>query len=320
MPIQTKGSSGISAERREITPEVQDKLESLSADEPLPSEYGRDSIRLLPQSPWRLYAYWEFARDPFDTLRRSFGSRANDFSLVIRLVHVASNTATVHEAGPARNYWFDVQPDTAYRSEVGFYASGGLFVRLLSSADVRTPRARVSPRVDPSPEFKVRPDEFAKVLEQAGFLVDALEVSLEAADEVSAFEASRLIASHLGDGNSPELTEDELAELRGILAALAMGADIRDFPSRFSEAIARWLAELQRQNADLSQANVLGMLNSLGIRTSSGLEPLQVDQPAHTVVGASEVNLPSPPVRMWLTGIPPGRPSSPGGPSSSNKS
>ena len=52
-------------------------------DEPLPEVYARDDMQLLVQSPYRLYAYWQHARDPFATLKRAFGAAADVFASVL---------------------------------------------------------------------------------------------------------------------------------------------------------------------------------------------------------------------------------------------
>jgi hypothetical protein len=308
MPFLAIGSSGLSSAHAATSPEVIDKLEALGVDQPLPNEYFQDRIRLLVQSPRRIFAYWEFSRDPFESLRLSLGSRSADYSLIVRLVDINSNTASIHEAPFSRNYWFACLPDRTYRTEVGFFAQGGMFLRLLTSNEVRTPRGRVSPRKDSSPEFSTSSDEFARILEQAGFLADALEVSLEAADEATKFRSSKLLASQLGNVDVPDLTSGEQAELRGILAAMAMGEDIRLILEELSDSLREWLLALLSQRADLSQLHILALLRSLlGIETSAVPHEAQPTGAVHAAVGASEVNLPSPPIRMWMPSMTVGR-------------
>lgn len=301
MPFLALGSSGLTGVQTPASPEIIDKLAALGLDEPLPETYSQDRIRLLAQSPRRIYAYWEFSRDPFQSLSLSLGSRAADYSLIVRLVDVRSNTASIHEAPFSRNYWFACLPDRVYRAEVGFYARKGMFLRLLSSNEVRTPRGRVSSHKDQSPEFSSTSNEFAKILEQAGFLADALEVSLEAADEATMFQSSTRVASELGAGGTAGLSSDELAELRGLLAAMAMGEDIDGIGDELSESLRNWILALKKQRTDLSQERVLGLFRELlGIETSEIPHHTEPIGAVHTVLGASEVNLPSPPIRMWM--------------------
>src|ERR1041384_7987286 len=63
------------------------------ADEPLPEVYVRDDMQLLVQSPYKLYAYWQHARDPFATLKRAFGAAADGYQLAVRLIDM-ENGAT----------------------------------------------------------------------------------------------------------------------------------------------------------------------------------------------------------------------------------
>jgi hypothetical protein len=141
------GSSQLATAAVTATPPelaVADKLAELSADEPLPETYAANRIRLLPQSPRRLYLYWEFERDPFETLARAFGPQADRYELVVRLADLETGTETLHSASAARSQWLDVGPGHSYRADVGLYARGLPFIRLLSSDTTRTPRAAVS--------------------------------------------------------------------------------------------------------------------------------------------------------------------------------
>src|SRR5205085_10672036 len=109
-------------------PAVADKLAELLLDEPLPVTYAADRIRLLAQSPRRLYLYWEFKQDPFETLRRAFRWQAEHYQLVVRLTDLETGIETLHQASPTRSQWFDAQQGHAYRAEVGLYAQGGAFI------------------------------------------------------------------------------------------------------------------------------------------------------------------------------------------------
>src|SRR4051812_31333092 len=168
MPYFFPGSSSLvfsqPSEPPPPPPAIADKLAELSLDEPLPETYAADRIRLLAQSPRRLYLYWEFKRDPFETLRRAFRWQAERYQLVIRLTDLETGIETLHLASPTRSQWFDAEQGHSYRAEVGFYAQGRAFIRLLSSRGMRTPRAAVSRATDSAPEFSVTADQFARVL------------------------------------------------------------------------------------------------------------------------------------------------------------
>lgn len=287
-------------------PAVLDKLAELSVDEPLPETYAADRIRLLAQSPRKLYLYWELARSPFETLRRAFGSRAGDYTLVVKLTDLRTNSETLYLASTTRAQWFDAQPGHAYRADLGLYARGRAFIRLLSSAKSETPRAGVSRRGDHEPEFRVSADEFARVLDNAGYVSDALEVSLEAADQATGNAATRAVARQFGGVDAPALTEEELAELRELVAAVAFGMTIEDARSVVSARLARWLEDASRlRKEELDALHLLEILRAtLGIETDQTalgfLNEAAMRRNARFFVGASEVNLPLKPFHLWM--------------------
>jgi hypothetical protein len=287
-------------------PAVADKLAELSVDEPLPETYVANRIRLLAQSPRKLYLYWEFERDPYEPLRRAFRSQANRYTLVVKLVDVETGSETLHLASPTRSQWLDALPGHAYRADIGFYARGSAFIRLLSSTVMHAPRASVSPRADQTPEFHIPSDDFARVLDDAGYVSDALEVSLEAADEATDNSATRAVAERFGGTDLPAMTAEDLAEMRGLLAALALGADAREAQVALSETLSRWFAAIRsaRQEA-IDSAHLLEVLRSLlGIEFESTafntLNEEAMRRAARVIVGASEVNLPLKPFHLWM--------------------
>ena len=286
-------------------PAVVDKLAELSVDEPLPETYSADRIRLLAQSPRKLYLYWEFERDPAETLRRAFRGRADSYTLVVKLVDLEDGE-TLHFASPTRSQWLDALPNRSYRADVGFYAGGLAFIRLLSSTVTRTPRASVSRATAASPEFRVSAGEFARVLDDAGYVGDALEVSLEAADMETGNAATLEVARRFGGTNAPALDEEGRAELRGLLAALALGLRPDEMRVMISAGLAGWLDRiigLRREGIDA--AHLLDVLRSvLGLEFDpTGLAAFNeeaVRRAARVVVGASEVNLPLRPFHLWM--------------------
>lgn len=284
---------------------VSDKLAALSTDEPLPEAYHVDRIRLLAQSPRKLFLYWEFARNPFETLRRAFGAQAARYTLVVKLAATETGEESLHEAAASRSQWFNVKPDTSYRADVGFFARGRAFIRLLSSNVVRTPRAGVAKTAAATEEFSVSPEEFARVLDEAGYASDALEVSLEAADLATHDAATRAIALNLGGESVSQINAADLAELRSLLAALALGTPADALSGMLSSTLAAWLEQVRQEHSEaLHAANLLEVLRStLGIQTSLFYEELDEEaarRVARFVVGASEVNMPRRPFHVWM--------------------
>ncbi|HYG11382.1 MAG TPA: DUF4912 domain-containing protein, partial [Pyrinomonadaceae bacterium] len=138
-------------------------------DDMLPVVLKRDFIQLLLQSPYKLYLYWTFARDPHTVLREAFGELAAQYRLAVRLIKVESGEEFLFDAPRERAQWFDVYPRHVYRAEVGFRAEARPFVRLLSSNTVTTPPDRASHLSDASREFQLEANEFAQLLGGAGY-------------------------------------------------------------------------------------------------------------------------------------------------------
>lgn len=289
--------------------EVLDKLAALSADEPLPETYPADLVRLLVQSPYRIYLYWNHARDPFETLRRAFGANgAAQFRVVVRLTDEDGGGERDFEASPlARNFWFNVRPGRRYRASVGLGGAGRPFVRLLTSAVVTTPRVTVSRSVAPEPEFAVRPAEFARVLNEAGYASDALEVTLEAVDEATRDAATRRLAREAVGRDAPAEVFAETPggghegadELRALLAALAFGVPAASLLPLLSPELAAWLAEVVREREHaLNAERLLGLLrDELGLELDYDprFDHAQADdarRPARFAWGGSDVQMP----------------------------
>lgn len=305
MPFFFPGSSELVITEQIPSPAVADKLAELSADDPLPASYELDRVRLLAQSPRRIYLYWELARDPFEPLRRAFGTGADDYRMVVRLIDLETGEATLHEASETRSQWFDAQPDHAYRAEVGLYAPGRAFIRLLASNRQRTPRASVSLHTAPVPEWHVTADQFSRVLDDAGYVSDALEVALEAADEATNHAATRAITRRLAPASLPPMSEEELAELRGLLTALAFGADWQSLRPMLSHNLSNWFDSVGMEQERFDPSQITEILRStLGIEMSR--QPFEAPseaarrRAARVIVGASEVNLPSRPFHLWM--------------------
>ena len=296
------------------SPDVGDQVAALSVDEPLPEAYQSDRIRLLAQSPRKLFLYWEFSNDPFGPLRRAFGGdEAARYQIVVRLVEVESGTETLHRAAATRSQWLDVQPGLSYKVEVGLYAPGRVFIRLLSSNTTHTPRTSVARSVDVTPQWSISAEKFARVLDEAGYASDALEVTLEAADLATEGEATRAIAKMFGGVETPVIRNGELEELRGLLTALAFGLSFDELRPTLSAPLAEWLEQIGgTQSSALDAARLLEVLRStLGIemsRTPSG--QLVADarrRAARVILGASEVNLPLQPFHLWIPSMTAGR-------------
>jgi hypothetical protein len=289
-------------------------------DGPLPDIAGHDELQLLVQSPYRLYAYWQHAHDPYETLRRAVGTAANGYRLVVRLLDRETNATLIDDAPPARNYWFDTLPGRAYRAELGFEAADKPFVRLLSSEVAQTPPVGVAAELDEVPEFEVRPQEFAHVVNEAGYAADALAVALQANDETAAAARARsqtppvntlALAHTLSAAPLPPLGAAELNDLRALIVALVFDEPLARIRARLAPPLARWLdALLAEHGAHVEQSRLLTLLRELfGFElevdeTGGDIEALRPTSPAWS---ASAVRQPERRVRIWLPSMSPGR-------------
>jgi len=240
-------------------------FDAIAADEPLPGIRRGDYARLLVQSPQRLYLYWNFARDPFTILRRMSGERIENYTLGLRLINAERGAATQQLASShATSAWLDVEAGRSYRMDVGLYAAGRPFIKILSSNIVRTPRAGVSPQVDAADEFRVSPVDFTRTLSEAGYVNDAIEVWLEAADEATGKRATRVVAEKLAGAETVLSDAEDLAQLRHLIGALATGAPLERLRAELSPTLVRWLerAEANAEGAVLDRTRLLDVLRA----------------------------------------------------------
>ncbi len=244
---------------------VTSDFDALAADEPLPEIRRGDYARLLVQSPQRLYLYWSFAHDPFMTLRRMSGEAAGNHALALRVMNVERGTATLQlTSSHATSVWLDVEAGRSYRVDVGIYAAGRPFIKILSSNIVRTPRAGVSPQVDRADEFRVSPADFTRTLSEAGYVNDAIELWLEAADEATEKKATRTVAEKLTNREAMLNEAEDWIQLRRLIGGLAAGAPLERLRAGLSPTLARWLeqAEANAGGATLDRTRLLDVLRA----------------------------------------------------------
>lgn len=287
---------------------VLDKLAALATDDPLPLSYTRDRARLIVQSPHRIFLYWNFRENPFDSIRRAFGSRAESFRFGVRLLNLSNgdtnfSPALADETGRAGEYWFNSTPDTAYTAHVGFLTDKNLFIKLLSSNALQTPRVSVSPRVDATPGFSAPAAEFSRLLAESGYERDAFALRLEAADEISHGAVSRKLLEVLTGKQMLALNELNEAELRALLLALAANESLDEL-----NLPAELLAKLQKQ---IEARDIEGLRRRLAaLLNLDGEEFFEFDFAdfatyvwSSFTLGASRVRLPRVSRRGWMPSL-----------------
>ena len=170
----------------EAAAEANSRASEILARPELPDLERKNRARLQMQSPGRLYFYWTIGPDPYKILEKAVPGATN-YTLVVRLVDVARDAEEIHRVEADGNWWFNVAPDSEYRADVGFYAPNRPFVRILASNTIATPRRSPSPRAADDAQWRVPAENFARVLEAAGFEEDAFDVSTEERHAADAF-------------------------------------------------------------------------------------------------------------------------------------
>jgi hypothetical protein len=222
-------------------------IQTFLDDAPLPENYAADAIHLLPQSHERLFLYWNLARDPFTTLHKAFGHIADEYRLFARLVNETSGEETWHEAAESHSMWLDVAPGASYRAELILRAENYPPLHLLASETVMMPTRRIAEIEDEAVEFQTVPSGFAQILHEAGYTRDALALALERDIKGQLEDATRKFALALTGVELPLLRDNEMYELRAVLAALAFGTPFGEIKP-VSPALTKWLRRVRGLN------------------------------------------------------------------------
>lgn len=157
-------------------PEKSESIDPLS-DPPLPPLLKRDRARLLVQSPFRIHFYWTLGKDPYSILKKILRHNLGNYGLFIRLIDLDSGRLEMYPAEESGNWWFDADPEHSYRAEIGFFAPFRPFIRIAFSNTVRTPSVRPSTRPADASQWRIRANDFARVLAAAGYNRDAAVVA-----------------------------------------------------------------------------------------------------------------------------------------------
>lgn len=256
------------------------------ADIKLPELQRENRARLQMQTPTRIYFYWSVKENPWAMLTNVFGSDLGNYTLVIKLIDQTYGHETIHQCEAEGNWWFDVEPNRKYQAEVGFFAPGRPYFRILHSNSIETPRRSPSPRAATDSDWRVSANKFAEVLDVAGFSRDAFDVAMAGDDVALAQDASQqAFTSFIGSGEV-QIEGISSDELRYALIALASGMTLEELRGKVSPKLFAIL-----------QANA-GRLNA-GRAMASLTEHFEIEETEFTeeefgpaVYGASLVNFP----------------------------
>jgi hypothetical protein len=250
----------------------------------LPELQKENRARLQMQSPHRLYFYWSIKNNPYQTLQKIFGSKTGSYQLVVKLINQKTEQEEIHPVEAEGNWWFNVEPDSSYRAEIGFYAPNRPFIRLIFSNTVETPRKSPSPRVATEADWAVSALEFAEVLNFTGFVRDAYEVAITGDNwqsaEIATQNAFRKLFGSANFGFNAE-------EVRFALLALAYGVPLEDLRHNISESLYIFLQENILQLS--AEQTMSALKENFDILDE---EIIEEDTPGAFVFGASLVNFP----------------------------
>ena len=273
----------VSTESGEKPEELSPVMKELASVE-LPPLEKENRARLQMQSPTKLFFYWSTKGNPFQMLNRSFGGNTGSYTLVTKLINLTRDTEAIYAVEPQGNYWFNVDSDSSYRAEIGFYAVNRPYIRLLFSNTVSTPRKRPSPRVATAADWRITANRFAEVLDVSGFKRDAFEVA--------AFGDTPQTVDYSAFARFVERDHSDFAgiasdELRYALMLLASGLSLESLRHRIDASV---FALLEASAERLSRENALAALkDQFGIEAD---ETLEEEEAEPSVFGASLVNFP----------------------------
>lgn len=255
------------------------------AEPELPPLMRRDRATLLVQSPTRVYFYWTLRKDPYRTLGKILGNRVGNYRLYLRLLDLDTDRAEMHPAETDGNWWFNTDPGHRYRAEIGFFAPFRPFIRIAFSNTVQTPALGPSPRAAESAEWRIRADEFASILNAAGYRRDAAGVAFIGDDAARAdFYAIESLAYILDHTQiNQRFSADELAFA---LSYLASGYPLDGLRSKIGATLFAFL----QQYAD--KWRLPEVIQRIREKFSPGVDEFDEEEYPAFISGASGAHLP----------------------------
>lgn len=251
----------------------------------LPTLARENRARLQMQTPTRVYFYWSLKNNPWQILNRVFGDDRGSYTLVLKLINQTRDTEEIHPVDAEGNYWFNVDADSTYRAEIGFYAPNRPYFRALYSNTLTTPRKGPSPRVATDADWMVNAETFAQVLDASGFKQDAVEVALAGDDPIVSEQATReAFADLLGEDIVFEGFTVE--EFRYALLALASGVPIEELRWKVSASLFALL------EANLHRLSAESAVSALRDHFDIGDDEVVEEEQLSAVYGSSVVHFP----------------------------
>jgi hypothetical protein len=250
----------------------------------LPALQKGNRARLQMQSPNRIFFYWSMKNNPYQTLNQAFGGQTGSYTLVAKLINESQDREEILPVEAEGNHWFDTDTNSTYRAEIGFYAPNRPFVRVLYSNTIETPRKSPSPKRAQASDWAVSANQFAKVLDVAGFSQDAFEVSFAGDNTEFADKATESAFSQLVGAEPIDSVRNDLSEVRFALLALASGIELEKLHGQISRSLYN---KMHEKAENLSSENIMSALQE-----NFGEFAEETEQLLPTVFGASLINFP----------------------------
>jgi hypothetical protein len=281
------GAAPANEETAAAVSETEDPIFRELAEPKLPALPKENRARLLMQSPNRIQFYWSVQHNPFQTLQRAIGNTGS-YTLVAKLVNESSGREEIYPVDAEGSWWFNVEADSTYRAEIGFYAPNRPFVRIMFSNTLETPRKKPSPRQATDADWAVTALEFADVLDSTGYTQDALEVALAGDDQEKSGSATQNAFSQFVGDKAADLDGISMEEVRFALLAIASGFSLEDLREHIGAAL---FAVLQKNADKLTPENALA---ALGEHFDIAMEEIEEDEEivGQAVFGLSLVHFP----------------------------
>lgn len=223
----------------------------------LPTLRRANRARLLLQTPTSIYFYWSVRENPWAMLRGVFGDDQGSYLLVLKLTNMTRGSEEVHPAEAEGNWWFNVEPNSEYQAEIGFYAPNRPYFRLVYSNTIETPRRSPSPHSASEAKWTVSANKFAEVLDVAGFSQDAFDVAMAGDDRVEADNATQNAFSRFVNIGENELNGISSEDIRYAMTSIAAGAKLDDLRWKISAAL---FAILQANTEQLAAERAMSAL------------------------------------------------------------
>lgn len=239
-------------------PRLKDPVFKELAEPKLPELVKENRARLQMQSPNRIQFYWSIKNNPFQTLSRVFGGNTENYTLVAKLLNQTNNREEIFPVEAEGSWWFNVDADSSYQAEVGFYAPNRPYIRVMFSNVLETPRKSPSPRAATDADWAISAREFAEVLDHSGYSQDAFEVALAGDDYEVSNVATQNAFTQFVENKETDFTKINAEEIRFALLAIASGYSLEDLRGQISAALFTML----EQNADkLTARNAIAALS-----------------------------------------------------------